>query len=145
MLFWATEIPSGKLTSLWKVTVFDCNTKSMAHLWPIFKFANCESLPEGKSHWIPLNHHFPMVFLWFRRPPSFRPCSAGRGTGSLCPAGLAGRFGRGSRARRTPWPGRPDRGLRTKVLWARSSTRKSLWQRDIIVYIYIIIYSCIQL
>ena len=21
-------------------------------------------LPEGKSHWIPLNHHFPMVFPW---------------------------------------------------------------------------------
>ena len=23
------------------------------------------SLLEGKSHKIPLNHHFPMVFLWF--------------------------------------------------------------------------------
>ena len=22
-------------------------------------------LPEGKSHRITLNHHFPMVFLWF--------------------------------------------------------------------------------
>ena len=24
-----------------------------------------QSLPEGKSFQIPLNHHFPMVFLWF--------------------------------------------------------------------------------
>ena len=26
-------------------------------------------LPEGKSHKITLNHHFPMVFLWFDRDP----------------------------------------------------------------------------
>ena len=27
-------------------------------------FHSCVDLPEGKSHQIPLNHHFPMVFLY---------------------------------------------------------------------------------
>ena len=29
----------------------------------------CVSLPEGKSHKIPVHHHFPMVFLWFSHFP----------------------------------------------------------------------------
>ena len=33
-------------------------------LWS-FSIAGCQSLPEGISHKIPLNHHFPIVFLWF--------------------------------------------------------------------------------
>ena len=33
----------------------------------MFNFANCyvSHYQRGKSHQIPLNHHFPMVFLWF--------------------------------------------------------------------------------
>ena len=30
----------------------------------------CKRLPDGKSHQIPLNHHFPMVFLWFFDHPN---------------------------------------------------------------------------
>ena len=39
--------------------------------WVIFQFANCSSLPEGKSHKIPYrkpscSFGFPMVFLWWK-------------------------------------------------------------------------------
>ena len=33
--------------------------------WAISPIATQQSLPDGKSHKIPFNHYFPMVFLWF--------------------------------------------------------------------------------
>ena len=38
-------------------------------LW--FSSPLCKRLPEVTSHKIPLNHHFPMVFLWFSKPDPF--------------------------------------------------------------------------
>ena len=40
-------------------------------------FQPCLMKPDGKSHKIPLNHHFPMVFLWssygFQHPMVVQP------------------------------------------------------------------------
>ena len=33
--------------------------------WSHFQVRKLLTVPEGKSHEIPLNHHFPMVFRWF--------------------------------------------------------------------------------
>ena len=71
-------------------------------------------LPEGKSHKIPLNHHFPMFFIWFssvhsplvpriphrsqvpqtlQRPPWSRPPRERSGTGRVVQRGECLRSG----------------------------------------------------
>ena len=52
-------IPPGNLTYLWK-SQFLIGTLTINGNFQ----RQCNKLPEGKSHQIPLNHHFPMVFLW---------------------------------------------------------------------------------
>ena len=59
-----TVLPSGISTQLWKIQMVFMG-KLTNFQWPSISIANSQSLPEGKSHQIPLNHNFPMVFLWF--------------------------------------------------------------------------------
>ena len=42
--------------------IIDCE---FSHWKLVFSSPLCKRLPEVTSHKIPLNHHFPMVFLWF--------------------------------------------------------------------------------
>ena len=55
------KLPSGKLTWLWEITIFNGKIHYFYGHFPV----RYGSLPEGTSHKIQLNHHFPMVFLWF--------------------------------------------------------------------------------
>ena len=59
----SSEIPSGSLlhSYLYKPS----RNSGFSHSkWWIFPQL-CQSFPEGKSHKIPWNHHFPVVFPWF--------------------------------------------------------------------------------
>ena len=80
-------------------------------------FNNYVKLPDGESNWIPLNHHFPMVFLRFSYgfpvyTIEFSPCSIFPPKGPHCfethgaahrAALRAGVFHRRYRAGRTTW------------------------------------------
>ena len=62
-------LPSGNQTWLAENprTKMDVFFISENHLfpWSMASSTPCLMKPDSKSHKIPLNHHFPMVFLWF--------------------------------------------------------------------------------
>ena len=83
----------------------------------IFKFANCQSLPEGiapiKSHEKPpFSYGFHMVFLWFSevKPPMFHRSSLSAAHGAAEPHGhtKGGASAPQGWAKRAPSPAPPD-------------------------------------